>query len=412
MAATLFVGVSELVMPHLQEGATREPLDVVRDAALLVDSGRIRAAGPRADVLPRALGAVCVDLDGRAVLPGLVDSHTHVVFAGDRVDELWRRARGETYETIARAGGGIARSAALLAAASVDELVRESLPRVRTMVARGTTTLEVKSGYGLVPEQEHKHLAAIMRLAEAAPASVLATVLAHVIPAAERHDRAAFVTRFIREVLEPAAARGGVIFADVFVETGAFTADEARLIAARARELGLLLKLHVDQLREGGGAELAAELGALSADHLEHTSPTGRVALARAGTVATILPGCRFFLGHGPWPDGRALREAGCEVAVATDCNPGTSMVTDLGLCATLAATQCGLTLDEALWAVTRGGARALGLDDRGTLREGERADFVVVDHADWRAFFYTPGSPPVHSVRVAGREVASASPR
>lgn len=411
MAATLFVGVSELVRPHLQEGATREPLDVVRGAALLVDGGRIRAAGPRAEVLPRAQGAVCVDLEGRAVLPGLVDSHTHVVFAGDRVDELWRRARGETYETIARAGGGIARSAALLAAASVDELVRESLPRVHTMVARGTTTLEVKSGYGLVPEQEQKHLAAIRRLAFEAPASVLATVLAHVIPAAERHDRAAFVTRFIREVL-PAAATGGVTFADVFVETGAFTADEARLIAGRARELGLLLKLHVDQLREGGGAELAAELRAVSADHLEHTSPPGRAALARAGTVATILPGCRFFLGHGPWPDGRALREAGCEVAVATDCNPGTSMVTDLGLCATLAATQCGLTLDEALWAVTRGGARALGLDDRGTLREGERADFVVVDHADWRAFFYTPGCPPVHSVRVGGREVAPVSAR
>jgi imidazolonepropionase len=330
-----------------------------------------------------------------------------VVFAGDRVDELWRRARGETYETIGRAGGGIARSAALLAAASIEELVRQSLPRVQVMLARGTTTLEVKSGYGLEPEQERKHLAAIARLAGVVPASVLATVLAHVIPAAERHDRAGFVTRFVREVLEPAAAGGAVRFADVFVESGAFTSDEARVIIGRARALGLGVKLHVDQLREGGGAQLAAELGALSADHLEHASPPGRSALAGAGTVATILPGCRFFLGHGPWPDGRALREAGCEVAVATDCNPGTSMVLDLGLCATLAATQCGLTLEEALWAVTRGGARALGLDDRGTLRMGERADFVVVDHADWRAFFYTPGSPPVLAVRVAGREVA-----
>jgi imidazolonepropionase len=403
--ATLYVGISELVRPHAREGTSRAPLDVFRDAAVFVKDGRVAAVGSREQLRasPGTATARIVDRDGRAVVPGLVDSHTHVVFAGSRVDELARRVRGETYEQIAAAGGGIASSARALGQASVAELVTAAEHRLERMLARGTTTVEIKTGYGLVPEQERKHLEAITCLAALAPVEVVATVLAHVVPLAERADREAFVDSFLEEVLGPAAASGAARFADVFVETGAFTPDEARRILGRARELGFRLKLHVDQLHDGQGATLAAELGAVSADHLEYSTESGRRALAAAGVVATILPGCRLFLGRGPWPDGRALREAGCEVAVATDCNPGSSMVFDLSLCGTLASTQCGLTLEESLWAITRGGALALGLSDRGTLAEGERADFVVIDHHDWRSLFYTPGSPPIFATAVGG---------
>ncbi len=396
----LFRGISELVQPHREPGRSAAPVDVTPDAALLVAAGRVDFAG-RASEAPPA--DEVVDLGGRAVVPGFVDSHTHVAFAGERIDELARRARGETYEQIAAAGGGIRRSVALLSAASVEQIVAESLTRLAHMFSHGTTTCEVKTGYGLTPELELKHLRAIGALAKQSPISLVPTVLAHVVPADAARDRAGYLHRFVEEVLRPAARDGLATFCDVFVETGAFTPDEARHLAAAAKAAGLALKLHVDQLRDGGGAALAAELGALSADHLEHTSPAGRAALAKAGVVATLLPGCRAFLGKGPWPDGRALRDLGCAVAVATDCNPGTSMFTDLALCGTLAATQCGLTLEEALWAITAGGARALGLTDRGTLRPGERADFVALDHPDWRALFYRPGDAPVAAVYSAG---------
>ncbi|MBI3180205.1 MAG: imidazolonepropionase [Deltaproteobacteria bacterium] len=397
---TLFRGIAELVQPHMRAGRSLTPVDVTRDAALLVEDGRVRWAGPAAEA--PAAGQV-EDLRGRVVVPGLVDSHTHVVFAGERIDEMAERARGATYEHIAAAGGGIRRSVAQLRAASVEQIVAESRPRLAQMLAHGTTTCEVKSGYGLSPELELKHLRAMAALAAHTPLSMVTTVLAHTLPADAGPQRTPYIDRFINEVLRPAAAAGLARYCDVFVETGALTPDEARHIAAAAKTAGLALKLHVDQLHDGGGAALAAELGALSADHLEHTPAASHAALAQAGVVATILPGCRAFLGKGPWPDGRALRNAGCEVAVATDCNPGTSMITDLALCGTLAATSCGLTLEESLWAITAGGARALGLTDRGTLRPGERADFVVLDHSDWRALFYRPGNAPIASVFIAG---------
>jgi imidazolonepropionase len=400
----LFVGISELVQPHADEGTTSAPVSVTRSAALLVDAGIIEAAGSLTDVEshPKARAAERIDLGGRAVVPGFVDAHTHVVFAGERIDEMARRARGETYEEIAKAGGGIARSATLLAQASIDELVAQSLPRVRAMLARGTTTLEVKSGYGLLPAEERKHLAAIAALAHRVPASIVPTALAHVIPRAYSDKRATYVDEFCADVL-PAAREIGARFCDVFVENTAFNAAEARAITTRAKALGLGVRLHVDQLHEGGGGLLAAELGATSADHLEHTTPQGRAALAKHGVIATILPGCRFFLGKGPWPDGKALRQAGCQVALATDCNPGSAMVVDLPLCATLAVTQCGLSFEEALWAITRGGAAALGLHDRGRLVPQERADFVVLDHDDWRALLYRPGFAPIAQVAIGG---------
>jgi imidazolonepropionase len=406
----LFTGIGELVSPDAAEASTT-PVQLLRDAQLLVKDGRIEAVGPRGSLRPHG-PADCIDLGGRAVIPGLVDSHTHTVFAGDRIDEMARRARGETYEQIAQAGGGIAASVEALKKTSGDELVRAAAVRVRRMLARGTTTCEVKSGYGLTPDLELKQLRAIRDLADEVPVSVVGTALAHIVPKTYHASRAAYVDLFCQEVVSVAATERLARYVDVFVEAGAFGPDEARRIAAAARDAGLRVKLHVDQLRDGDGARLAAEIGALSADHLEYTSAAGRAALAEAGVIATILPGCAVFLGKGPWPEGRALRDAGCEVAVATDFNPGSSHVSDLLLCATLAATRGGLTLEEALWGITRGGAKALGLDDRGRLTVGERADFVVLDHDDWRAAFYSPANPPIHAVAIGGTWAVPPPPR
>lgn len=406
MPQTHYQGISELVRPFLDEGDTRSPIEVIQQATLSVSDGVVVFAGHQDDA-PIKDGDTIVDLQGRAVLPGLVDSHTHIVFAGNRMDEMARRTRGETYEEIAKAGGGIVRSVEALRSTKLSEIVTQSQKRLDTMLARGTTTLEIKTGYGLEPELENLQLQVIEKLRETVPANtIFATALAHVIPPNRRDNRQAYIEEFCAQVLEPAAANQTVQFCDVFVEATAYTPDECRYITGRAKAAGLQVKLHVDQLNEGKGAALAAELGALSADHLELTSPQGREALAKAGTIATILPGCGLFLGGDNWPNGRALRDAGCEVAIATDCNPGSSMVLDLPLCATMGATQCGLSLEESLWGMTRGGAKALGLNDRGTLRVGERADFIVLEHADWRSLLYNPAAAPIQSVYIQGTEL------
>lgn len=405
----LYRNIAQLVQPHTEQGRSQTPVDVSPRAAMLVRNGWVLAAGSEAVVAthPETAAARVVDVGDRAVVPGFVDSHTHIVFAGERIDEMGRRCRGESYEDIARAGGGIAATMERVRAASEEALAGNAEGRLRLMLSLGTTTCEIKSGYGGTPDAELKMLRVIRQLQDRSPIDLHATVLAHVMPAEFRDRRQAYVERFCQEVIAPAAHSSLAAFADVFVEQHAFTPDEARTLCDFARDAGLGIKLHVDQLRDGAGGQLAAELGALSADHLEHTNTEGQQALANAGVVASLVPGCGLFLGKGPWPDGRALRDAGCEVAVATDCNPGTSMVFDLALCGTMAATLCGLTLEEAVWGITRGGARALGLSDRGCLRAGERADFVVVDHDDWRALFYRPGQAPIYAVARAGRVVA-----
>ena len=406
--ATLYHGISQLVLPHLEEGNTLSPLDVVEDGALLVVNETILASGPLTEVQthPQALQATRISLQNKAVIPGLVDSHTHTVFAGDRMDEMAMRARGDTYEAIAQAGGGIVRSVNALEQCSPEELVQAASKRIQHMKSLGVTTLEIKSGYGLSAELEAKQLDAIESLAQSEQLSIVGTLLAHVIPKDRRDNREDYVSEFCSTILPNAAERDAIHYCDVFVESGAFTPEETTRIAQRAKELGLRIKLHVDQLHDGNGASLAASLGALSADHLEKTNEDGAKALAEAKTVATILPGCGLFLGGENWPNGRALRDAGCTVAVATDCNPGSSMVMDLPLCGTMAATQCGLTLEEALWGITRGGAQALGFSDRGTLRAGERADFVILDHVNWKSLFYSPAATPVHQVIIGGMTV------
>lgn len=400
-------GISELVQPHLEENSDR-PLDITRDAALLIEGGQVVRAGPAVEVLAGLSSAEVVhrDLGGRAVVPGLVDSHTHAVFAGERLEDLARRARGETYASIAKAGGGLHTTVTATQQASVETLAEGAVPRLNRMLARGVTTVEIKSGYGLLPEQELKQLKAIYQLSRLVPQRIVATALAHGVPHTQADDRETYIASFVDEVLEHAARRGWAQQCDVFVETTAFSADEARQIVGAAAARGLPSKLHVDQLHNGNGAALAAELRTLSADHLDHTTDDGLQKLAQAGVIAGLLPGCSLFLPKVGWPNARRWRDLGCSVAIATDCNPGSSMTYDLPLCATLAATQCGLTLEEALWGITRGGARALGLADRGSLRPGEQADFVVVDHEDWRALLYTPADAPVTEVVVAGEVV------
>ncbi len=427
--ATLFVGISELVLPHLDEGGSgKEPLDIVKDGALLCDGGLVVAVGDRQTVRQAVASGqslaehtraedtlIEIDLGGRAVVPGLIDSHTHVVHAGSRPGEFERRAAGATYQEIAALGGGIRASTTALARAPVDQIAVESMSRISDMSALGVTTVECKTGYGLAPELERKHLDAIAAVAQSTEISILATALAHVVPAPvdggeiTAEHRRDHIFRFCEEFLLPAVSvhKGLLRFLDVFVEHGAFSADEARVLAAKATSLGLSIKLHVDQFESAAGAELAAELGALSADHLEQVSASGRRALVAKNVVGTILPGCGLFLGGDNWADGRALRKAGVEVAVATDANPGSSMVTDLPLCGLLSVTQCGLTLGEALWGMTRGGARALGLLDRGSLRPGERADFVVLNSPDWRNLIYGAAcGDTVLGVYVGGRRL------
>lgn len=397
--------------PAENEGSSTVPIEVIENAALLVDNGIVVAAGQQADVErhPRSNEAKIFDWQGRVALPGFVDSHTHIVFAGDRVPEMHQRSHGATYEQIAEGGGGIQNSAQRLAKTSADELLTQARPRLSTLIRHGTTTCEIKSGYGLQPAAELKQLQVIEQLARQAPIDIYATILAHVVPATEKNNRSSHIARLCNEVIAKAPEFTRVRYIDVFIEQGAFSDSEAEQIVHAGRHVGLKPKLHVDQLRDNRGGELAAKVGALSADHLEYCNAHGRAALAQANVVATILPGCGMFLGKGPWPDGRALRASGCEVAIATDCNPGTSMIFDLALCATLAITRCGLTFEEALWGITRGGAKALGLNDRGGLHQGERADFVILQSNDWRHLFYSPGDTPIAAVASRGNIVYSA---
>jgi imidazolonepropionase len=399
MSEFIFEGISQLVVPHSVPHADEPPLHIVHNAFVWVADGRIKQVGTLAEQPQVQAHVARIDLGGKAVIPGLIDSHTHTVFAGDRVDEMGRRARGETYAQIAAAGGGIVKSVASLTECSQEELFDQSMCRLQRMFKNGVTTLEIKSGYGLSPHLEHKQMRVIEDLASSGPMDIVGTVLAHVIPAQRQNNRQAFIDEFCEQILTQAGASSVFCYCDVFVEQGAFRADEATFIAKKAEEQGLKMKLHVDQLGNSNGAQLAAKIGALSADHLEYCTLAGAEALKNADVVATLLPGCRLFLGKGPWPPARMLWDAGCVIAVATDCNPGSSHIADLPLCGMLASTQCGLTLEESLWSITIGGAKALGLKDRGTFAHNQRADFNIIDHHDWRYLFYDVGHVPIKAV-------------
>ncbi|WP_296942223.1 imidazolonepropionase [uncultured Massilia sp.] len=373
---------------------------IVEDGALALQGGRIAWVGRRADAPAAARALPVHDCGGLWITPGLVDCHTHVVHAGNRSDEWEARLNGASYEDIARAGGGIMATVRATRAASEDALLRQSALRIAALLAEGVTTLEIKSGYGLDLENEAKMLRAARRAGELLPVRVATTFLGAHALAPEYAGRA---DDYIDEVcarMLPALAREGLVDAvDAFCERIGFTHAQTARVFAAARGLGLPVKLHAEQLSDQGGAALVAEYGGLSADHLEWLSDAGIAAMARAGTVAVLLPGAYYFLRETRMPPIDALRAAGVPLAVATDCNPGTSPMTSLLLALNMACTLWRLTPLEALRGCTVNAARALGRADIGTLAPGQRADLAMWDIARPADLAYAIGANPCRAV-------------
>jgi imidazolonepropionase len=361
----------------------------IHDAIVAVEEGTISYAGPAADS-PMQTGEL-LDCEGRAVIPGFVDAHTHLVFAGDRSDEFARRMAGESYSEILGAGGGILSTVAATREASEEELFGLTAGRARRMLATGTTTLEIKSGYGLDTETEMRLLRVAGRVGEELPVTVRTTFLgAHALPPEHRSDRDGYVDLVVSEMLP--AVSGLADYCDVFVEEGAFTVDEARRIFARAAELGMGARVHANQLGPGGGARLAAEIDAVSADHLDYVTEEDAAAMAAAGVTAVLVPGASYTL-RSPQAPGQMLANAGCMIALATDCNPGTSYFESMAPIISLGVTQMGLDVAQAIEAASLGGARSLGFDDRGKVAPGFRADLVVLDAPSAAHLPYRPGT-------------------
>lgn len=382
-------------------------LGLVRDAAVLIRDGVVAFAGPASELPTIPPSTTRIDARDRLVTPGFIDAHTHLVFAGERAHEFALRNRGATYLELAQSGGGIASTVAATRAASEAELVELAKPRLQRLLAQGVTTAEVKSGYGLTLEHELKLLRAVKRLGELGPIALVPTLLAaHAIPPEFKERREAYVRLCIEEIIPAVADAQLARFCDAFVEQSAFTADEGRRILLAAKALGMLPRLHVDQLTAGGGAELAAELGAATADHLEHVTAPGIEALARSGTSAVLVPTSTWFLRQPPYAPGRALADAGVNLALGTNVNPGSAMSESYALALALACMHCLLSPAEALLAATAGGARALRLDDRGSLAPGKRADLVIhacrtVEHLPYHA-----ATPHAEKVVIGGRVV------
>ncbi len=372
-----------------------EPYGVIEDGAILIRDGRIVWAGARAD-LPAHEAVERDRLDGRWVTPGLIDCHTHLVFGGDRSGEFEQRLGGATYAEIARAGGGIASSVAATRAASEDQLYASALARLAGLKATGVTTVEIKSGYGLDRETELKMLRVARRIGREAGVRVRTSYLGlHAVPPEHRADRAAYVDKAVDEILPAAHAEGLVDAVDAYCEPIAFSTDEVGRVFDKARALGLPVKLHADQLSDGGGAALAAHYGALSADHVEHTGEAGVRAMAEAGVVAVLLPGAYLMLRETTLPPVELLRRYGAGMAVATDCNPGTSPLASMTAAINLACVQFRLTPAEALAGATRVAAKALGLEDEiGTLEAGKAADLAVWDIERPAELAYWLGKP------------------
>jgi imidazolonepropionase len=373
---------------------------LVSAGAVAARDGRIVYAGSGAELPAELLrGAEAIDCEGRLMTPGLIDCHTHLVHAGNRASEFEMRLSGATYEEVAKAGGGIVSSVKALRAASEDELVRQSLPRLDALISEGVTTIEIKSGYGLDLENEAKSLAAARHLAIVRNVTVRTSFLgAHALPPEAKGDKDAYIKLVADEMLPAVAAFGLVDTVDGFCEGIAFSPEQIARVFDRAMALGLPVKLHADQLSNLLGAALAARYGALSADHLEYTDEGGAVAMAEAGTVAVILPGAFYFIRETKKPPIELFRRHGVRMAVATDNNPGTSPLTSLLLTMNMAATLFGMTVEECLAGTTREAARALGLAvETGTLEAGKWADLAIWDVESPAELVYRMGFNPLH---------------
>jgi imidazolonepropionase len=365
--------------------------------AIAARDGRIVFAGSMSEA-PAA--ARVVDCGGRWITPGLVDCHTHLVYAGSRFGEFERRLAGESYESIARAGGGIMSTVRATRETNAAGLTALALPRLDHLIREGTTTVEIKSGYGLDLETERRMLRAARTLGSMRAVTVKTSFLgAHALPPEAEGNKEGYIAQLCDVMLPALAAEGLVDAVDAFCETIAFTPAQTTRVFTAARALGLPVKLHADQLGNGGGARLAAAWNALSADHLEHTDEAGAAALAQAGTVAVLLPGAFYTLRERKAPPVEALRRHGARIAIATDCNPGTSPVTSLLLTMNMAATLFGLTVAECLAGVTREAARALGcLDETGTLDAGKWCDLAIWDIEGPEDLVFHLGYNPLHA--------------
>jgi imidazolonepropionase len=376
---------------------------LIADAALVMDQGRIVWAGPAADVPPADLPVQ--DLGGRLVTPALIDCHTHLVFAGHRAQEFEMRLNGASYAEVARAGGGILSTVRATRAAQEEDLFTQSLPRLDAMLAEGAGTVEIKSGYGLDLDTELRMLRIARRLGRARDVTVTTTFLgAHAVPPEFAGHADDYLTEAALPALRAAHAEGLVDAVDAFCEGIAFSPAQVARIFDQARALGLAVKLHAEQLSNLGGAALAARHGALSADHLEYLDEDGVRAMAAAGTVAVILPGAFYTLRETQSPPIALLRHHGVPMAVATDCNPGSSPMTSLTLAMNMACTLFRMTPQEALLGTTAHAARALGLSDRGRIAPGLRADLAVWDATHPAELSYRIGATPLHARIIGGR--------
>jgi imidazolonepropionase len=391
-------------------GAAMRELGLVEDAAVAASDGVVVVAGPEADVLREVPDdAVILDAGGRVVTPGLVDPHTHAVFAATREHEFAMRVEGLSYEEIAEAGGGIRSSVRTLRSADSDLLLVNGRRTLDRMLEHGTTTVEVKSGYGLSLPAELKMLRVTSELSDTHVMDVVPTFLgAHEFPDEWRADRGGYVDLLIDEMVPAVAAEKLARFCDVFCEEGVFTVEQSRRVLTAARGHGMEPKLHADELHPGGGAELAAEVGATSADHLVCASDEGIAALADAGVVAVLLPGTTLSLGHCDFAPARKMIEAGVPVALATDCNPGSSMTESMQIILALASMMLRMTPEEALVAATVNAAHAVGAGDvLGSLAPGRQCDLAVWEVDDYRAIPYHYGVNLVDTVVKRGEIVA-----
>lgn len=398
-----------LTLDPAHDAAPQDDLDLIAvgcipGGAVAIQDGRIEAVGTTRHLSATYDAARVIDAKGQVVCPGFVDPHTHLVFAGSRHREFGLRMRGATYHEILSAGGGIHSTVRATRAASHDELEELAIPRLHRLLGHGVTTAEIKSGYGLDAATEIKILEVVQRLAARQPIRLCPTYLgAHVVPAEHLEDRAVYVQRMINEILPELAQRGLATACDAFIDQGAFEIEEARAVLEAAKSLGLAVKAHAGQFSDRGAPALVAELGGLSADHLEVVSDGDIDAMAAAGVVATLLPGAALCL-RDHFPSGRRFLDRGAKVAVATDLNPGTSRTENLPLMGVLAATQMGLSTSEALMAMTSSAARAVGLENEvGKLAPGYRADVLVLGIHDFREMFYHFGQNHVSIVLTAG---------
>jgi imidazolonepropionase len=380
----------------------------IEAGAIAIAGGKIDWIGATAD-LPGRNATETRSLAGRWLTPALIDCHTHLVFGGHRAEEYERRLRGVSYEDIAAEGGGILSTVAATRAASEEQLYADALPRLQALAREGVATVEIKSGYGLDLESELKMLRVARRLGEVSGLTIRTTLLAaHTVAPEFAGDANAYMDHIVDEILPAVAGKDLADAVDAYCESIAFDARQVERLFARAQQLGLRVKLHADQLSDGGGAELAARFGALSADHLEYTSAEGVRAMAESGTAAVLLPGAYLTLNEKQQPPLAELRESGVPIALATDCNPGTSPLCSIHFAMGLGSRLFGMTPEECLAGVTREAARALGLGhDRGTLKIGKRADIAIWDFDHPRELAYWLGTHPLSDLLLAGRSLS-----